>query len=96
MLDTSQREEETKRRMSEIKTRNTQRVEYYSVHPTVAPAQLPPLGVMSPEQMELWKQLPRLDWQPRLHERTQSEPIKRFAPRSRQLLFSYEPRYALV
>jgi len=96
MQDASQREEETKRRMTEIKSRNTQRVEYYSIHPTVAPPQLPPLGVVSPDRMEIWEQLPKMDWQPRIHERTQSEPVKRFAPHSRQRLFSYEPRYALA
>lgn len=96
MQDASQRADETKQRMSQIKSRGAQRMEYFSVPYTLAPPQLPPLGVVAPEQIELWEQLPRIDWQPRLHERTQSEPVKRFTPHYRQRLVTYEPSYALA
>ncbi|KAK3713439.1 hypothetical protein QZH41_012478, partial [Actinostola sp. cb2023] len=59
MQEASQRAEDTKYRMSHIKSRSKQRKEYHSLPPTLAPPQLPPLGVVSPDQMEIWERLPR-------------------------------------
>lgn len=95
LQDATQRAEETKQRMQQIKSRQQQQMEYFAVPPTLAPPQLPPLGVVSPDQMEVWERLPRVDWRPRLHDRTQSEPVKTHPARQR-LFNNYEPYYALA
>lgn len=94
--DINQRAEDVKNRLTQIKSRSQQRKEYNTVPLTVAPPQLPPLGVVSPDQMEVWDRLPKVNWQPAIHERTQSEPVKGIQHTHRQRLYTYQPYVALA
>lgn len=83
-----------KERVTQLKTQKQQSQEFYSVPLAYAPPQLPPLGVVSPDQMEVWESLPKFDWQPRSHERSYSEPLR--SPPRRPRLYSYYPTYGVA
>ena len=92
--DANDRVTAAKERVAEMKSRAQQTQEFYTVPLAHAPPQLPPLGVVSPDQMEVWESLPKFDWKPRSHERSVSEPLR--SPPRRSRAYSYYPTYGLA
>ena len=77
LQEANQRVIEAKTRVARQKARNEQVREVSPLTISKAPPQLPPLGVVAQDQMELWEKLPKFDWRPRSHERSVSEPATR-------------------
>lgn len=89
--EANQRKAEAKERVAHIKARNQKTMEYYSPPMAHAPAKLPPLAVVSPEQMDVWNELEKFDWTPATHDRCYSEPYGRVVSSRRRRMYSLEP-----
>ncbi|XP_048586886.1 leucine-rich repeat and IQ domain-containing protein 3 isoform X2 [Nematostella vectensis] len=97
LQEATQRVTQAKSRVSHLKSRQKEAQEFYALPPTNAPAPLPPLAVVSPDQEEVWRRLPRFHWAPRSHERAQTEPANTGERSSRvSRMYSFEPEFGLV
>lgn len=94
--EASQREAAAKERVAQIKARNQDTQEFYCPPVTHAPARLPPLAVISPEQTDVWNDLEKFKWTPASHERCFSEPYGRVVSSRRQRMYSLEPTYGMA
>lgn len=94
--EANQRKAAAKERVAQIKARNQETMEFYSPPMTHVPAKLPPLAVVSPEQMDVWNELEKFDWTPATHDRCYSEPYGRVASSRRQRMYSLEPTYGVA
>jgi len=94
--EANQRKAAAKERVAQIKARNQETQEFYSPTVTHAPAKLPPLAVVSPEQMNVWNDLEKFDWTPVCHDRSYSEPYGRVVSSRRQRMYSLEPTYGIA
>lgn len=94
--EANQRKAAAKERVAQIKARNRETVEYFSPPLTHAPAKLPPLAVVSPEQMDVWNDLEKFDWTPARHDRSYSEPYNRVMSSRRQRMYSLEPTFGVA
>ena len=96
LREASQRQTAAKMRVTQIKTRHRETQKFYSPPMTHAPVKLPPLAVVSPEQLESWESLTKYDWIPTSHERCYSEPYSKAASSKRHRFHSYEPNYGVA
>ena len=94
--EANQRKAAAKERVAQIKARNQETMEFYSPPMTHAPAKLPPLAVVSPEQTDVWNELDKFDWIPASHDRCYSEPYGRVVSSRRQRMYSLEPTYGVA
>ena len=94
--EANQRKAAAKERVTQIKARNQETQEFYSPPVTHAPAKLPPLAVVSPEQLDVWNDLEKFDWTPVNHDRSYSEPYGRVVSSRRQQMYSLEPTYGMA
>lgn len=94
--ETNQRKAAAKERVAQIKARNQESLDYYTPSMTHAPAKLPPLAVVSPDQQDVWNDLEKFDWTPASHDRSYSEPYGRVVSSRRQRMCSLEPTYGVA
>ena len=94
--EANQRKAAAKERVAQIKARNQETLDYYTPPVTHAPAKLPPLAVVSPEQLDVWNDLEKFDWTPASHDRCYSEPYGRVVSSRRQRMYSLEPTYGIA
>lgn len=94
--EANQRKAAAKERVAQIKARNQETVEYFSPPMTHAPTKLPPLAVVSPEQMDVWNDLEKFDWMPASHDRSYSEPYGTVMSSRRQRMYSLEPTFGVA
>lgn len=94
--EANQRKTAAKERVAQIKSRNKETQEFYSPTVTHAPAKLPPLAVVSPEQSDVWNDLEKFDWTPACHDRSYSEPYTGGVSSRRQRMYSLKPTYGIA